>query len=54
MTMDNITGPVFTLGQPLVITTSTGIIIGTIFSLLCIIRYLTEPDLRTHYNYIVS
>ncbi|CAF4333461.1 unnamed protein product [Rotaria sp. Silwood2] len=41
-----------TLDRPLVIINSIGIIIGTIFSILCIIRYLKNSDLRTHYTYI--
>jgi hypothetical protein len=44
--MNDTIGPLFAIGPPLVI--------GTIFSILCTIRYLTEPDLRTHYSYIVS
>jgi hypothetical protein len=52
----NSTAPieVFALGPPLVIISSIGIVIGTIFSFLCIVRYCREPELRTHYNYIVS
>ncbi|UJR21375.1 hypothetical protein I4U23_024467 [Adineta vaga] len=45
-------GPLIALGPSLVIITSLGIVIGTIFTILCIIRYLREPDLRTHYTYI--
>ncbi|CAF1102363.1 unnamed protein product [Rotaria sordida] len=43
---------VFTLGRPLVIINSIGITIGTIFSILCIIKYFKTPHLRTHYTYL--
>ncbi len=52
--MNNTTEAVFALGPPLVISTSTGIVIGTIFSVLCVIKYLTDPGLRTHYTYMVT
>jgi hypothetical protein len=52
--MNNTTTPVVALGFPLVVIPSIGIVIGTLFSVLCIIRYMKEPDLRTHYTYIVS
>ena len=52
--MSNTTGPLVSLGLPLVTITSIGIIIGTFFSILCIIRYLKEPTTRTHFSYIVS
>lgn len=45
---------VFDLGPPLLIFTTIGIVIGTIFTVLCAIRYIREPELRTHYNYVVS
>jgi hypothetical protein len=54
LTINGTTSALITLGPPLVIFTSIGIIIGTIFSILCIIRYLNEPNKRTHYTYIVS
>ena len=53
-TVNNATIAVFALGPPLVIISSVVIVIGTIFSVLCIVRYWREPDLRTHYNYVVS
>ena len=46
--------PIYDLAPWLVIFSSLGIIIGTLFSILCIFRYVKEPGLRTHYNYIVS
>ena len=59
LTIQNETGSVtvvilFALGPPLLILTCIGIVVGTIFSILCLIRYYREPDIRTHYNYIVS
>ena len=29
------------------------IVIRTFFSIICIVRYIRDPDLRTHYTYIV-
>ncbi|CAF0931721.1 unnamed protein product [Adineta steineri] len=52
ITLNDTTGSLFTLGPTLAITTSLGIVIGTIFSILCIINYVTQPSLRTHNTYI--
>jgi hypothetical protein len=52
--MNNTAAPFLALGLPLVTIPSIGIVIGTVFTILCIIRYVTQPDLRTHFTYIVS
>ncbi|CAF0821096.1 unnamed protein product [Rotaria sp. Silwood1] len=51
-TLTDIKISVLVLGRPLVIINSIGIIIGTIFSILCIIKYFKNSDLRTHYTYV--
>jgi hypothetical protein len=52
---DNSTIPtIYELGTPLATISSTCIIIGTFFSILCIYRYLRKPNLRTYFTYIVS
>lgn len=54
-TTDNSTIPtVYALGPPLATISSTCIIIGTFFSMICIYRYLRKPEIRTYFTYIVS
>ena len=51
---DNSTAPtIYELGPPLATISSTCIIIGTIFSLILIYRYLRQPILRNYFTYIV-
>ena len=51
---DNSTAPtIYELGPPLATISSTCIIIGTIFSLILIYRYLRQPNLRNYFTYIV-
>jgi hypothetical protein len=52
---DNATIPImYALGPPLATISSTCIIIGTIFSILCIYRYIRTANLRNYFTYIVS
>lgn len=52
---DNSTLPaIYALGPPLATISSTCIIVGTFFSIICIYRYLRRPNLRTYFTYIVS
>lgn len=53
-TLHDIDASLFTIGRPLIIIDSIGIIIGATFSILCLFRYIKESYLRTHYTYIVS
>ena len=53
-TTNHTTIEIFALGPPLLIITVIGIIIGTVFTVLSAVRYWREPELRTHYNYVVS
>jgi len=54
-TTDNSTIPeIYALGPPLATISSTCIIIGTFFSIICMYRYLRKPNLRTYFTYIVS
>lgn len=54
-TTENSTIPViYALGPPLATISSTCIVVGTCFSLLCIYRYLRKASLRTYFTYIVS
>ena len=53
-TTDNSTIVIYALGPPLATISSTCIIIGTFFSILCIYRYIRRPNLRTCFTYIVS
>ncbi|CAF3848772.1 unnamed protein product [Adineta steineri] len=52
-TTENATIPsVYALGPTLATISSTCIIVGTCFSIICIYRYLRKPHLRTYFTYI--
>lgn len=51
----NSTAPViYALGPPLASICSVCILIGTLFSVLCLYRYVRRDHLRSHYTYLVS
>ena len=51
----NSTAPViYALGPPLASICSVCILIGTLFSVLCLYRYFRRDHLRSHYTYLVS
>lgn len=51
---DNSTAPtIYALGPPLATISSTCIIVGTIFSFICIYRYFRHAHLRNHFTYLV-
>jgi len=51
--MNNTNEELLVLGSPLAIASSISIFIGAVFTFLCILKVLRQPNVCTHYTYIV-